>query len=153
MGEWSHEEEGGALEVNCHFVWGRIRAGEPRWRATRANVVNLYAFSLSCAKCVVATEKMLYEEAPPTIMVKSYISRIGGQVRSRAGEKNKPYRHKHFLALIRYKASLNGSFKSVSCTLNAAPHKQNSTFCMKLLGERRKKFHRGETFGHCFTCI
>jgi hypothetical protein len=51
------------------------------------------------------------------------------------------------------KASLNGSFKSVSCTLNTAPHKQNSTFCMKLLGERRKKFHHGETFRHCFTCI
>jgi hypothetical protein len=61
----------GALEVNCHFVWGRIRAGEPRWCVTRANVVNRYAFSLSCAKYVVVTGKMLYEEAPPTVMVKS----------------------------------------------------------------------------------
>jgi hypothetical protein len=42
---------------------------------------------------------------------------------------------------------------SVSCTLNTAPHQQNFTFCMKPLGERRKEFHHGETFGHSFTCV
>jgi hypothetical protein len=52
-----------------------------------------------------------------------------------------------------FKASLSESFRSISCTLNAAPNKQDSTSCMKVLGERRKKFHHGETFGHCFTCI
>jgi hypothetical protein len=44
-------------------------------------------------------------------------------------------------------------FMSVSCTLNTAPHQQNFTFCMKPLGERRKEFHHGETFGHSFTCV
>jgi hypothetical protein len=42
---------------------------------------------------------------------------------------------------------------SVSCTLNIAPHQQNFTFCMKPLGERRKEFHHGETFGHSFTWV
>jgi hypothetical protein len=51
------------------------------------------------------------------------------------------------------KASLNGGFMSVSCTLNTAPHQQNFTFCMKPLGERSKEFHHGETFGHSFTCV
>jgi hypothetical protein len=51
------------------------------------------------------------------------------------------------------KAGLNGGFISVSCTLNIAPHQQNFTFCMKPLGERKKEFHHGETFGHSFTCV
>jgi hypothetical protein len=42
---------------------------------------------------------------------------------------------------------------STSCTLNTAPHQQNFTFYMKLLGERRKEFHHGETSGHSFTCV
>jgi hypothetical protein len=37
-------------------------------------MVNLYAFSLSCAKNVVPTGKMLSEEVPSVIMIKSYIS-------------------------------------------------------------------------------
>jgi hypothetical protein len=52
------------------------------------------------------------------------------------------------LVLIGTKASLNWGFMSVSCTSNTAPRQQNFTFCMKLLGERRKEFHRSETFGH-----
>jgi hypothetical protein len=40
-----------------------IGVGQLRWRATRAKVLNLYVFSLSCAKSVVATGKMLSREA------------------------------------------------------------------------------------------
>jgi hypothetical protein len=57
--------------VISHALLTWIRAGLRSWRATRANVANLYVFSLSCAKYVVATGKMLYGDPPPTIMVKS----------------------------------------------------------------------------------
>jgi hypothetical protein len=63
------KERGSVVISHAWLTW--IRAGLWSWRATRANVAILYVFSLSCAKYVVATGKMLYGEAPPAIMLKS----------------------------------------------------------------------------------
>jgi hypothetical protein len=57
------EDGEGVREVICYAVWACIQRGQLCWRATRAKVVNLYVFSLSCAKSVVATGKMLSREA------------------------------------------------------------------------------------------
>jgi hypothetical protein len=65
------EDRTGVLEVILHLSLTGIRRGLTRWRATQAIVVNLYTFSLSYAKNVLATVKMLSGEAPPVIMVKS----------------------------------------------------------------------------------
>ena len=43
------------------------------------------------------------------------------------------------------KASLNGGFMEVSCTLIRPPHQQFGCFCMKRRGERRRSFHPYDT--------
>ena len=49
----------------------RIRARQWTWCATRAKVVNMYRFSLSVAKNVAPNLKMLSQESPLVIIVKS----------------------------------------------------------------------------------
>ena len=49
----------------------QIREGQQTWRATRAKVANVYRFSLSDAKDVAPNQKMLSQESPLVIMVKS----------------------------------------------------------------------------------
>jgi hypothetical protein len=62
-------KERGSLVIS-HVLLTWIRAELRSWRATRTKMANLYAFSLSCAKNVPASGKMLFAEAPPTVMVK-----------------------------------------------------------------------------------
>ena len=49
----------------------RIRGGQRTWRPTQAKVANMYRFSLSDAKNVAPNLKMLSQESPLVIMVKS----------------------------------------------------------------------------------
>ena len=49
----------------------QIRAGQRTWPATRAKVANVYRFSLSDAKNVSPNLKMLSQESPLVIMIKS----------------------------------------------------------------------------------
>ena len=65
-----HEEGRGRRDIS-HDSQDHIHAGVCGWHATQANMINLYQFSLCAAKNVVATVKVLSQEWPFGIMVKS----------------------------------------------------------------------------------
>ena len=66
--EYKHARGRGVIS---HGLLTRIRAGVMCWRATRAKVVISYQISLSASKIVVSILKMLSQEVPSIIMVKS----------------------------------------------------------------------------------
>jgi hypothetical protein len=51
------------------------------------------------------------------------------------------------------KASLNGHFMGVLCTLNEMTSQQNDDVAKKSRGERGRSFHHGETSPHRFQDV